>query len=199
MSYFTYPPVLALFRVYQNLSPVLHNTSLIFVKLTSRVCMHTPTKWLSSNDIPIQLTPRHCDDYYCSWDVLLYPFTAFSFFSISTNIDSAYQPAGYSEQLTPRVISQSDTPPQVCPSRVLFTLSHYISYSIVTLIYWTIFYRFQSTLCMFGTMVPKFDFEWIDFIKLIPTKIDLKINQFIFWYSHIKVSWKINLKLKSII
>jgi hypothetical protein len=162
--------------------------------------MHTPTKWLSLNDIPIQPTPRHRESVTTINVLRMSCFTHSSFsrpFLYLQILTSRTKP--YYVQLITQVISRSDTPSQVCPSRVLFTLSHYISYSIVTLIYWTIFYRFQSTLCMFGTMVPKFDFEWIDFIKLIPTKIDLKINQFIFWYSHIKVSWKINLKLKSII
>lgn len=42
---------------------------------------------------------------------------------------------------------------------------------------------------MLGSAVRKIDFEWIDFGKLIVTKIVLKVKWFMFEYIDVKVSW----------
>ena len=69
---------------------------------------------------------------------------------------------------------------------------------------YSIFYADSNqsfSLCMFSSVVRKIDFEWIDSIKLIMTKSELKVKWFVFGYIRVKVSWTINLcvKINSII
>lgn len=58
-------------------------------------------------------------------------------------------------------------------------------------------------MCMFGSASTKFDFEIIDFVKLIIVKSKLKVKRFMFKYIHLKristinLSVIINLKSKS--
>ena len=49
---------------------------------------------------------------------------------------------------------------------------------------------------IFGYAVTRTDFEWIDFVKLIFNKSDLKIKWIVFEYINVKVSWMINLCIK---
>jgi len=42
----------------------------------------------------------------------------------------------------------------------------------------------------------KIDFEWIDYVKLIVTKSELKVKWSMFVYIHVKMTWTINLSVK---
>jgi hypothetical protein len=49
-------------------------------------------------------------------------------------------------------------------------------------------YNGMSIKCIFGSAVMKIDFDKIDYVKLILTKIDFKLKWFMFGYIHVKVS-----------
>jgi len=50
---------------------------------------------------------------------------------------------------------------------------------------------------MFGYVVGKFDFKWIDYIKLILTKIESKVNLFYVWIHSYKSELSNKFKCKN--
>jgi hypothetical protein len=51
-------------------------------------------------------------------------------------------------------------------------------------------------MCMFGSAVTIIDFNKIDSVKLIMTKIDFKLKWFMFAYIYAKMSWTKNLRVR---
>jgi len=52
---------------------------------------------------------------------------------------------------------------------------------------------------MFGPVVTRIDFEWIDYVILILDKSELNLKWFLFGFIYLKVNLTINLRLKSIV